>query len=231
NVMITADGKVKVLDFGIARILELEAAADGTKTAESVTGGVVLGTPAYMSPEQAKGQPANRTSDIWAFGCVLYEMLTGRRTFDGNSATEILGRVLETEPDWTALPAETPPEIRKLVQRCLRKDSRWRLQNIGDVRIEIEEVRSGARTAEPVARRTATRARLARISAIAGVTVVTVVMALVAFRRQPPVPEMRLEIPAPPTMDPWSLAISPDGQKIVFSATAANETRLWLRPL
>src|ERR1051325_6205179 len=164
NVMIRPDGSVKVLDFGIAKIVEAETALDAATTAEALSKGMVLGTPAYMSPEQVKAQPANRTADIWAFGCVLYEMLSGRRAFDGDSVAEILGHVVQTEPNWSALPAETPSEIRKLVERCLRKDSRSRLQNIGDARIEIEDIRIGRPSSEPAASRAATKRRRAWIS-------------------------------------------------------------------
>jgi serine/threonine protein kinase/Tol biopolymer transport system component len=232
NVMITADGKVKVLDFGIARILESEAPADAAAMARSATGAVVMGTPAYMSPEQAKGHNANRTSDVWAFGCVLYEMLTGMRAFNGDSPAEILDRVAQMEPDWNALPDETPSEIRKLVQRCLRKDAQQRLQNIGDARIEIDDARRGPQTHEQLTQRSVGgRRRIRLISAFALVTVIALVMAVRAFRSGPPPPEMRLEITTPPTIAPWSLAISPDGQMIVFAATVGSENRLWLRPL
>jgi serine/threonine protein kinase len=232
NVMITADGKVKLLDFGIARILESEASAHSDPPTRLATEAVVLGTPGYMSPEQANGRNANRNSDVWAFGCVLYEMLTGRRAFDGDSDAEILGRVLQTEPDWSALPDETPAEIRKLVQRCLRKDTQQRLQNIGDARIEIEDARRTPQPGEQITQRNVTAKRsIGSIVAFALVTVVAVVMAVLAFRPGPPVAEMRLEITTPPTIDPWSLAISPDGHMIVFAATVGGENRLWLRPL
>src|SRR5437867_5555978 len=132
NVKITPDGKVKVLDFGIAKILQSEASADSAVTVASLTGGVVMGTPAYMSPQQAKGQNANRNSDVWAFGCVLYEMLTGCAVFKGETVSEILVGVLKAEPDWQRLPVETPVPIRRLLRRCLQKDHRERLQHIGD---------------------------------------------------------------------------------------------------
>jgi hypothetical protein len=101
--------------------------------------GRILGTPAYMSPEQARGQSVDTRTDIWAFGCVLFEMLTGRRAFDGDTVTDTLAHVLEREPDWSALPREAPSVIRTLLQRCLRKDSLQRLRDIGDARVEIEE--------------------------------------------------------------------------------------------
>jgi eukaryotic-like serine/threonine-protein kinase len=231
NVMIRADGKVKVLDFGIAKILRSDNPPDPALTAQT-TNGTVVGTPAFMSPEQAKGQTANRNSDVWAFGCILYEMLTGRRAFDGDSATEILGRVLQTEPDLSRLPNETSPEIRKLVQRCLRKDTQQRLQNIGDARIEIDDVLNAPQSAAQITQpRAGGRRRIGWISAFALLTVIAVLMAVLVLRSGPPPPEMRLEITTAPTTAPWSMAISPDGQTIVFAATVGYENSLWLRPL
>jgi serine/threonine protein kinase len=232
NVMITADGKVKVLDFGIARLLESEASAGSGTTLESLTAGVLIGTPAYMSPEQVKGQAVNRTADIWAFGCVLYEMLGGRRAFDGDSAAQILGRVSETEPDWNSLPLEIPHDLRRLVQRCLKKEARWRLQNIGDARIELEDVRTAAHVTRSQPKRTAGRNRLLWIFACAFLVIAAALAAFVFLRAKPPA-EVRLEITTPPVdADQLStLAISPDGQSIVFAATVSGETRLWLRSL
>ena len=106
--------------------------------------GVILGTAAYMSPEQARGQPADKRADVWAFGVVLYEMLTGRRAFEGETISDVLAKVIEREPDWTALPASTPPRLRELLRRCVRKDPKTRLQAIGDARVQIEELISGA---------------------------------------------------------------------------------------
>ena len=115
NIMIRADGTVRILDFGLAK-----AAPDDA--APTITGaGMVLGTVAYMAPEQARGRPIDKRCDIWAFGCVLYELLAGRKAFDGQSAAETFAGVLEREPDWTALPAETPPPLRALLSRCLQK--------------------------------------------------------------------------------------------------------------
>jgi Tol biopolymer transport system component len=135
NIKLTPDGDVKVLDFGLAKADagEFGNAPDGTNQ------GVLLGTPAYMSPEQARGQQVDKRTDIWAFGCVLYEMVTGRRAFAGDSLTDTLAHVIEREPDWRVVPETTPEVIRRLLERCLRKDVRRRLRDIADARIEIED--------------------------------------------------------------------------------------------
>jgi TolB-like protein/Tfp pilus assembly protein PilF len=136
NIKITPDGRVKVLDFGLAKATETQ----DEKPQSTVTQpGRVVGTPAYMSPEQARGNPTDHRTDIWSFGCVMYEMLTGHLPFEGKTATDTVARVLEREPDWQALPQKTPANIRVLLRRCLEKDPRQRLQHIGDARIEITE--------------------------------------------------------------------------------------------
>src|ERR1700676_405362 len=145
NVKLTPEGKVKVLDFGLAKAFEgNESGSDPsnspTLSQPATMQGVILGTAAYMSPEQARGKACDKRTDIWAFGCVLYELLTGRRAFQGDTTTEILAAVLRQEPDWQALPASTPVKIRDLLGRCLQKDLRRRLHDAADARIEIEDV-------------------------------------------------------------------------------------------
>jgi eukaryotic-like serine/threonine-protein kinase len=136
---------VKVLDFGIARMLETNSPeGDETLRTDATAPGTVLGTAAYMSPEQSRGQPADRRTDVWAFGCVLYEMLTGRALFREKTVTETLAKVLQGQVGLEALPPQTPPSVVRLVQRCLQRDPRERLQHIGDARVEIRDALSGS---------------------------------------------------------------------------------------
>ena len=143
NVKVKSDGMVKVLDFGLARALEGDAGNDPsespTMTAAATRMGVIMGTAAYMSPEQAKGKVVDKRADVWAFGCVFYEMLTARRAFPGDGVSEILASVLAREPDDAALPGDVPPGLRKLLRRCLEKEPKRRLRDIGDGLAEIEE--------------------------------------------------------------------------------------------
>jgi eukaryotic-like serine/threonine-protein kinase len=153
NVKITPEGTVKVLDFGLAKALDVDASSSSsnvsnspTLTAAATQAGIIIGTAAYMPPEQARGKTVDRRADIWSFGCVFYEMLAGKRLFEGETVSDTLAAVLKTEPDWDALPADTPPRIRELIRRCLTKDPKQRLQAIGDARIAIEESISGVGT-------------------------------------------------------------------------------------
>ena len=144
NIKITPDGVVKVLDFGLAKVFARagagsEVSQTPTVTIDGTQEGVIAGTVAYMSPEQARGKAVDKRTDIWAFGCVLYEMLTARRTFRGETASDTIAAILEHEPDWGALPARTPMSIRRLIRRCLEKDPKRRLRDIGDARIDIDE--------------------------------------------------------------------------------------------
>jgi serine/threonine-protein kinase len=158
NIMITPEGKVKILDFGLAKAYTgettgVDIANSPTITAQMTGPGIILGTAAYMSPEQARGRAVDKRADIWAFGCVLFECLSGKRAFQGDTITETLAAILKGEPDWTALPAETPPSVRAVLRRCLQKDAHIRLHDIADARVEMLEGLSGSAEAIPTAQR------------------------------------------------------------------------------
>ncbi|MBC8645531.1 MAG: PD40 domain-containing protein [Thermoanaerobaculia bacterium] len=145
NVKVTPAGKVKVLDFGLGKVFEKEGVSSDVSRSPTITHGathqgVILGTAAYMSPEQARGKPVDKRTDIWSFGCVLFEALAGRRAFAGDTTSDVMAAVLTREPDWSGLPAATPPRLRDLLRRCLQKDTQRRLHDIADARLEIEEV-------------------------------------------------------------------------------------------
>ena len=167
NIKITPDGKIKVLDFGLAKAFVADSAdanpAHSPTISMTATGeGVVLGTAAYMSPEQARGQSVDKRADIWAFGCVLYEMHTGRQLFGGATVTDIIAAIVRLEPDWDELPSDTPSIVRSLLRRCLEKESDRRLRDIGDARIELAEVAEARQTrvtAAPAAAAPAPRGR------------------------------------------------------------------------
>ena len=135
NIKITPDGVVKVLDFGLAKVASPDSSSSDLSQSRA---GAIFGTAAYMSPEQARGHNVDKRADIWAFGCVLFEMLTGRVAFAGETASDTIAKILEREPDWSVLPAATPARIRQLLVRCLAKDPKQRLRDIGDVRIEMD---------------------------------------------------------------------------------------------
>jgi Tol biopolymer transport system component len=238
NVMIAAGDKVKILDFGLAKALEGEAAAaegadSPTLSLAATQAGVLLGTAAYMAPEQARGGAVDKRCDIWSFGVVLFEMLTGKRAFAGETISDTLAAVLRAEIDWNLLPRDTPSSIRLLLRRCLTKDRKQRLRDMGEARIAIAEYfdNPGASELETVSVAACKKLRLAW-----GVSFLLLIAALalgILYFRQTPVeaPEMRFEVMTPPTSEPTSLALSPDGRRLVFVASAEGQPRLWLRPL
>ncbi|HET9387030.1 MAG TPA: protein kinase [Gemmatimonadales bacterium] len=239
NIKVRPDGTVKVLDFGLAKVFEplsagsADATASPTIASPAMTGvGVLLGTAAYMSPEQAKGLSADKRSDVWAFGCVLFEMLTGRQAFEGDTTTEVLSGVLKSEPNWQLLPAHTPQELRRLLRRCLQKERRLRLHDIADARIDIDELQHEPRTSPDGIPSTPRRnARFVWFVATALLIVAGVSASVSLLRAPSSSPERRVEVTTPPTLDPVTLSISPDGEKVVFVATFEGRSLLWVRSL
>jgi serine/threonine-protein kinase len=249
NIKVRPDGTVKVLDFGLAKLTETVPTGSGaggpasmsptiTSPAMMTGVGMLLGTAAYMAPEQAKGRPADKRSDIWAFGCVLYEMLTGRRAFDGDSVAAVLARVIEREPDWNAVAASVPRRLRELLRVCLEKNPRRRRQAVGDVRLDLEQAllepagpsMTTVEALRPSARQmwiiTATASMIAAIVTGAGVWLAT----------RPGASNIsRLAIMMTPTTaltinsSDRDLAITPDGSRVIYVGNNGRE--LFVRPL
>ena len=251
NIKVRPDGSVKVLDFGLAKALApVDPAAHDVNVHNSPTItspfsmsalGVILGTAAYMAPEQAKGKPVDKRSDIWAFGCVLYELLTGRRAFKGDDVSETLAAVLRDEVDLRALPEATPASLRRLLARCLERNPKQRLRDIGEARIELAKIESGAvdiREAQTQAAPPGTRGAPAwvpwTIAGIATGAFVTLLTMWAPWRSvSVPLPiRLSAEIGADAAIDPTlgaAAIISPDGRTLVFTAMTGNERRLYVR--
>jgi Tol biopolymer transport system component len=249
NIKVTEDDVVKVLDFGLAKALEVDMpsgdiASSPTMSHVATQAGMILGTAAYMSPEQARGKRADRRSDIWAFGCVLYEMLTGKMVFSGETVSDTLADIIKEQPDWSRLPAGISVRVRVLLQRCLTKDPRQRLQAIGDARIAIDEVLAGAPepTYEPKA-----QALAAEIPAwkkilpwgLAAALAAALLVSSFAMRKpaaaDTPI-DLNLVIPADQNLakvDGPAIAISPDGSRVAFvtQETGSVQGRLFVREI
>jgi hypothetical protein len=226
NIKLTSRGGVKVLDFGLATMREEEPAlVANLPTQEISSPNVIVGTPAYMAPEQAKGEQATHAADVWAFGCVLFTMLSGRPPFAGATTTEILAEVLKGEPDWARLPAETPPAIRRTLRRCLAKKVHERFHHIADVRLALDDIDEAAPVVHP--RQPVWREWAGWIVATAGIAAAAMLFA----QRAPTPPERRFDIVTPPEADAGGIALSPDGASIAYTALDKGVPYLYVRSL
>ena len=236
NIKVRPDGTVKVLDFGLAKAMEpAEGSSPTLSMSPTITtpamtqAGMIFGTAAYMSPEQARGKTVDKRSDIWAFGCVLYEMVTGRRVFQGEDITETIAAVVKDQPDF----AQVPAAVRRLLKSCLEKDPKKRLQAIGDMRLLLEDA------APPITAPSRLQHGKAAWAVASAAVLGAAFLAFVHFRETPPqAPVIRSTLlpPANTTLDfPQGVglpALSPDGQRIVFGARTADGKRpLWVRAL
>ena len=248
NIKITPDGTVKVLDFGLAKILSRDSSNAepphlSTMTVDPTQEGVIAGTAAYMSPEQARGLPVDKRTDVWAFGCVVYQMLTGRRAFSGDTFSDTIAKVLEREPDWSALPPQTPPAIRRLLRRCCEKDPKRRLRDIGDARLDIDEALDGP-AASPdatvpggVRGGPAVRARDRRVWTAAAAALLIMSAAAAWYARRPeslvpsPLEAARFTRLTYSPGAPHHAAISSDGKFVVFLREVDGTWDAWVTQL
>ena len=238
NIKITPDGMVKVLDFGVAKALTVEESSPHLTTSPTATGNItiiggIVGTAAYMSPEQARGQPVDKRTDIWSFGCVLFEMLTGSSAFGRETITDSIAAVIGGEPEWKLLPIDTPGNIRRLLTRCLQKDSRRRLHDIADARIELEDTMATPGD-PPLAQGSRRLSRLALSALLLGIAIVIVFLGLARgpFGKSAPetsFPGARVvRLTDLPGLEE-SPAMSPDGESVAFTAGVGGKRQVFVK--
>lgn len=247
NIKVKPDGAPEILDFGLAKAMADDPGAQDisnspTLTVAATQAGVVLGTAAYMPPEQARGKSVDRRADIWSFGCVLYEMLTGRQAFAGETVSDILAQVITKEPDWTALPPSTPLGVRRLLKRCLEKDARRRLQAIGEARIALEDAianpdaGAGMEATEGAAQPAGWRRALPWAVAAAALVALAAVWALWLAPPEPVPAHLQLMLPEEAEFGVTHIsmrlvAVSPDGRQVVYAGRQGGRVMLFRRPL
>ncbi len=244
NIKITPSGRVKLLDFGLAKALDApivatpESSLSPTVVSGATAAGVIKGTVAYMSPEQARGLPVGMQTDIWALGCVIFEMLTGHRAFSGATGTDILAAVVTRDPDWQILPAAIPPAVRSLVRQCLQKDNTNRIHHIADVRINLEEALSSDPASASAERHRDTRVKRAVPWILAGAFGVATLVLLATSRAAPSVvPTVtRVDLNLPAGAELYStggsgITISPDGTRVAFVAIRDGTRQVYVRQL
>ena len=245
NIKVTPDGKVKVLDFGLAKAFagdgsDVNLSQSPTLSMAATQQGVILGTAAYMSPEQARGLSVDKRADIWAFGCVLYEMLTGRQVFQGELMSDVMASVLKSDPDYKGLPPTIHPQLRAVLRRCLEKEPKQRWHDVGDVRVELEQVATDPEgtLVQPVAEALAPQLKLPWVAAafVMGVMLTAGASFWILVQPVPPPPVRRVQLTLPATQTLQGsvgtlVAISPNGNTLVYRAVEDAVSRLYRRDL